>query len=77
MTEPKEEFATALAAELDGVSAAQVTAAMDQVQTAHQADQRTELGGRLSEAVTAGDLTDADRSSVLKAFDAGVLHGGR
>lgn len=73
----QEQLATTLAAELDGVSAAQVTAAMGEVQRAHQADQRAALGDRLSEAVTAGDLTADDRSSVLKAFDVGVLRGGR
>lgn len=73
----QEQFVTTLAAELDGVSAAQITAAMDEAQTAHRADRRAELGDRLSEAVAADDLTAEDRSSVLKAFDAGVLRGGR
>lgn len=73
----QEQFVTTLAAELDGVSAAQITAVMDEAQAAHRADRRAELGDRLSEAVAADDLTAEDRSSVLKAFDAGVLRGGR
>lgn len=71
-----EQRANALAAELDGVSAEQVTAAVEEITSDKRAEARTELAGRLSEAVTAGDLTSADRTSVLKAFDAKVL-GGR
>ena len=65
----------ALAAEVD-LSAAEVTAAFEQVQQGRAAERRSALGDRLDEAVTAGDITTEDRASVLKAFDAGVLGGG-
>ncbi len=72
--ERREEMIASLAEELD-LSATEVTAAFEEVQEAHAAERRTALGDRLDEAVTAGDLTAADRASVLKAFDAGVLGG--
>ncbi len=65
----------ALAAELD-LSAAEVTAAFEELQQDHADERRTALGDRLDEAVSEGDLTAEDRASVLKAFDAGVLGGG-
>ncbi len=68
-------FAAALAKEL-GVDESEVTAALADVRAAHQAERRTELGNQLDAAVTAGTLTAADKASVLKAFDAGVLKGG-
>ena len=67
-------FAAALAKEL-GVDQAEVTGLAD-VRAAHQAERRTELSTQLDAAVTAGTLTAADKASVLKAFDAGVLKGG-
>jgi hypothetical protein len=69
-------LATALAAELD-LTKAKVLAAMDEVEAAHQATERTDLATRLTAAVKAGTLTSADKASVLKAFDAGVLGGPR
>lgn len=74
--ERKQEMASALAAEL-GVSEDDVTAAFDELQSDHQADRRTALAERLDEAVSSGDLTQADSESVLKAYDAGVLGGDR
>ena len=68
-------FATALAKEL-GIDEAKVTAALEKVKAAHEAEHKTELTARLDAAVTAGDLTASDKASVLKAFDAGVLQGG-
>lgn len=68
-------FATALAKEL-GVDEAKVTAALADLREAHQAEHKAELSTRLDAAVTAGTLTAADKASVLKAFDAGVLKGG-
>lgn len=65
-------LAKALAKEL-GVSEAKVTAALDKVRAAHEAERRDELSTRLDDAVKAGDLTAGDKASVLKAFDAGVL----
>lgn len=64
----------ALAEELD-LSAAEVSAAFEELQQAREDERRTALGDRLDEAVTAGDLTTEDRAAVLKAFDAGVLGG--
>jgi hypothetical protein len=74
-----EERRAALAAALAealGLTEADVTAALDEVGAAHDAERRGELGERLDEAVAAGELTAADQQSVLTAFDAGVL-GGR
>ncbi len=68
-------FAKALAKEL-GVSTAKVTTALEAIHTAHEAEHRDALSTRLDTAVKAGDLTAADKASVLKAFDAGVLGGG-
>lgn len=68
-------FATAVAKEL-GVDEAKVTAALADLREAHQAEHKAELSTRLDAAVTAGTLTAADKASVLKAFDAGVLKGG-
>lgn len=73
-TAMREKLAAALAAELD-LTKAKVLAALDKVHAAHEAEARTALSERLDEAVTAGDLTTADKASVLKAFDAGVLGG--
>lgn len=68
-------LAKALADEL-GLDESTVADALESVRDAHQAERRTELSDRLDEAVADGDLTDADKASVLKAYDAGVL-GGR
>jgi hypothetical protein len=68
-------FAAALAKEL-GISSAKVAAALDAVRSDAQAAARKDFAARLDTAVTAGDLTAADKASVLKAFDAGVLDGG-
>ena len=68
-------YIAALAKEL-GVSADKLTAALDSVRADHEAERRTQMSSRLDEAVTAGKLTAADKASVLKAFDAGVLGGG-
>lgn len=59
-----------------GVSEAKVQAALDKVQAAQQAERRTDLSTRLDTAVKDGKLSAADKESVLKAFDAGVLGGG-
>ena len=67
---------TALAKEL-GVSQAKVQAALDAIKADREASRKTELTTRLDAAVKAGTLSAADRASVLKAFDAGVLGGGR
>lgn len=67
-------LAKALATEL-GLDEAKVTAALDEVRTAHEAERRQDLADRLDQAVTDGDLTADDKASVLKAYDAGVLGG--
>ena len=67
---------TALAKEL-GVSEAKVQAALDAIKADREASRKTELSTRLDAAVKAGKLSAADKASVLKAFDAGVLGGGR
>jgi cyanate lyase len=67
-------FVSALAKEL-GVDEAKVTAALAKERAAHEAQHKAELTTRLDAAVTAGKLTAADKASVLKAFDAGVLGG--
>lgn len=70
------ELASALASEL-GVLEQQVTDALDSLVVDRMAAGRTLLADRLDTAVADGDLTEADSESVLKAFDAGVLGGGR
>lgn len=74
-------LAKALADELD-VSEAKVTAALAVVEKQVEADRedrraqvRTHLVSRLDEAVEDGTLTEADKTSVLKAFDAEILGG--
>ena len=67
---------TTLAKEL-GLSEAKVQAALDAIRTEREASRKTELSTRLDAAVKAGTLSAADKASVLKAFDAGVLGGGR
>jgi hypothetical protein len=68
-------FADALAEELD-VSSAKVSAALETLRDAAEAEGRELLGERLDQAVADGELTAADKASVLKAYDAGVLGGG-
>lgn len=69
-------LAEALAAEL-GLDEATVSAALEDLRSAHAAERRQDLADRLDQAVTDGELTDADKASVLKAYDAGVLGGPR
>ena len=70
----QKELAAALAKEL-GISEEKVTAAFTKLREAREAEHRTELSTRLDGAVEEGTLTEADKESVLKAFDAGVLGG--
>lgn len=65
-------FAKALADEL-GIDEAKVSDALETLRTAARTEHRSELGERLDQAIEDGDLTDADKASVLKAYDAGVL----
>ena len=80
-TEHQAALAKALAKEL-GVSEAKVTAALtvankqaDADRQEHRADARADLVTRLDAAVKAGTLTEADKTSVLKAFDAELIGG--
>ncbi|WP_200932641.1 hypothetical protein [Aeromicrobium sp. Leaf245] len=75
-------LAKALAKELD-VSEAKVTAALAAAEKQaasdreeRQAESRTALVERLDAAVEDGTLTKADKTSVLKAYDAELLGGG-
>lgn len=70
------EMASALADEL-GVSEQQVTDALESLGAERKAEARSALADRLDAAVADDSLTDADKESVLKAFDAGVLGGER
>ncbi len=70
------EMAAALADEL-GVSVQKVTDALDSVAADRKAEVRSGLATRLDTAVADGSLTEADKQSVLKAFDAGVLGRGQ
>ncbi|HSX67594.1 hypothetical protein [Nocardioides sp.] len=69
-------LAEALAGELD-LTTAKVSDALAAMHAEHEAAHRSALSSRLDDAVEAGDLTAADKASVLKAFDAGVLGGPR
>lgn len=67
-------FAKALAEEL-GIDESTVSDAFETLRADARSERRTALGERLDQAVEDGDLTDADKESVLKAYDAGVLGG--
>lgn len=56
-----------------GVDEAKVKEAFDSMHADHQAAMRTDLESRIDAAITEGKLTTADKDSILKAFDAGVL----
>ncbi|QYJ03375.1 hypothetical protein KUV85_13695 [Nocardioides panacisoli] len=71
----RDALVSALATELD-LTEDEVTAALEEVRGEARAEHRDTLEERLDEAVADGDLTEADKESVLKAYDAGVL-GGR
>ena len=68
-------MAAALAEAL-GIDEQTVTTAMEELRAERQAQARTTFGERLDEAVADGTLTAADKESVLKAFDAGLLGRG-
>ncbi len=76
-------LAKALAKELD-VSEAKVAKALDELRADVEermddlrADLRDGLVDRLAAAVEDGTLTEADKASVLKAYDAGLIGGMR
>lgn len=70
------ELVSALADEL-GISEQKITDALDSLAADRMAEGRSALSDRLDTAVADGSLTEADKESVLKAFDAGVLGGER
>lgn len=70
------DLAAALADEL-GVSEQEVTDALASMVADRMAEGRSALAERLDAAIADGSLTEADKQSVLKAFDAGVLGGGQ
>ena len=69
-------LAAALAAQLDATEE-EIVAALESMGEERRAAGRTTLAERLDGAVRDGDLTAADRASVLKALDAGVLGAER
>ena len=80
-TEHQAALAKALAKEL-GVSEAKVKAALtvankqaDADRQEHRADARADLVTRLDAAIKEGTLTEADKASVLKAYDAELIGG--
>jgi hypothetical protein len=69
------ELAKSLAATL-GIDEAKVTAALDELRTAEQAERAAALKTRLDQAVTDGKLTQAEADAVTKAVQNGVIGGG-
>lgn len=69
------ELAKSLAATL-GIDEAKVTAALEELRTAEQADRAAALKTRLDAAVTDGKLTQAEADAVTKAVQSGVIGGG-
>ncbi|WP_426987097.1 hypothetical protein [Pseudarthrobacter sp. Y6] len=69
------ELAKSLAATL-GIDEAKVTAALEELRTAEQADRAAALKSRLDQAVTDGKLTQAEADAVTKAVQNGVIGGG-
>jgi hypothetical protein len=69
-------LAKALAEKL-GVDEAKVTTALAEIRTARQAERAQAVKDRLTEAVGAGTLTQAEADAVQKAADAGIVHVGR
>ena len=70
----RDEMAGKLAEKL-GVDKAKVTDALDKAEARHRQQEATRMTSRLDQAVAAGTLTEADKASVLKAVQAGVLGG--
>lgn len=78
----QDELISALAKKL-GVPESKIEAALESLQKQakdhrqdRRADARKALEARLDAAVEDGTLTEADRASVLKAYDAGLIGGG-
>ena len=69
------EMAKSLAEAL-GVEESKVTAALEEIRAASQAERAAALKTRLDTAVTDGKLTQAEADAVTKAVEAGVIGGG-
>lgn len=69
------ELAKSLAATL-GIDEPKVTAALEELRAAEQADRAAALKTRLDQAVTDGKLTQAEADAVTKAVQIGVIGGG-
>ena len=63
-------------AESLGVEESKVTAALEEIRAAGQAERAAALKTRLDTAVTDGKLTQAEADAVTKAVEAGVIGGG-
>jgi hypothetical protein len=63
-------------AESLGVEESKVTAALDEIRTADQAERAAALKTRLDKAVSDGTLTQAEADAVTKAVEKGVIGGG-
>lgn len=72
MEQHKQEFEKALAEAL-GVSEDELSDAFTELRDAAESGIRDDLEERLDGAIEDGDLTEADKKSVLKAYDAGVI----
>ncbi|WP_109507417.1 hypothetical protein [Nocardioides speluncae] len=72
MEQHKQEFEKALAEAL-GISEDELSDAFKELREAAESGIRGDLEERLDSAVEDGDLTEADKESVLKAYDAGVI----
>ncbi len=71
----QQKLADALASKL-GIDASKVKAALDQIETAREAQRDQALADRLAQAVKDGKLTQAEADAVKKAVDAGIIGGG-
>lgn len=63
-------------AESLGVEESKVTAALEEIRAAGQAERAAALKTRLDQAVTDGKLTQAEADAVTKAVESGVIGGG-
>ena len=72
---PDAALAKSLAESL-GVEESKVTAALEEIRAAGQAERAAALKTRLDQAVTDGKLTQAEADAVTKAVESGVIGGG-
>ena len=60
-----------------GVEESKVTAALEEIRAAAQAERAAALKTRLDTAVSDGTLTQTEADAVTKAVEKGVIGGGR